>query len=270
MNQIHITLLIMFSIFISCNKEKQKDYANIEVYGHGGAGFESHTRRLPANSFKSIEKAIEVLNADGVEVDLQMDSSGTLWLFHDQFLEGKTNGNGCFGEQSTAYIKTCNYNLGGKIYQFQELINYFSKMTPKPKISLQVQLFNRCIDFELLTQKIIKIIDKNNAYNWIQIESDSPELLTSLRTYSSQFLLFLGGTTNVNEAVELCLNKNFDGIIISNDDVSISDINKVKSYDLKIGLFGIDNQNEIKSALEKQPNQIQCDNIELTHRLMGR
>jgi glycerophosphoryl diester phosphodiesterase len=270
LNKIHISLLIILSVFISCNKEEKKDYSNIEIYGHGGAGFESHNRRLPSNSFKSIQKAIEVLNADGVEVDLQMDSNGTLWLFHDQFLEGKTNGNGCFGEKSTAYIKTCNYNLGGKIYQFQELINYLSKMTPKPKISLQIQLFNRCINYELLTQQIIKIIKKNNAYSWIQIESDSPELLESLKSASQHFQLYVGGVTDLSSSIELCLDKSYDGVIISNDNVSISDINKIKSFDLKIGLFDIDNQSEIKSALEKQPHQIQCDNIELTHRIMSK
>ncbi len=260
----YTTLALFFS---ACNKEEKQNYSNIAIYGHGGAGFESHTNRLPANSFKSIQKAIEVLNADGVEVDLQIDSNGTTWLFHDQFLEGKTSGNDCFGERSTSYIKTCNYNLGGKIFQLQELMDYFSSLSPKPKVSLQVELLDRCIDHSLLIEQLIAIMEVNNAYDWVQIESDSPGLLIQLKAASKHFQTFIRAP-DLTSCINLCSENGFDGIIMNNTDVSVKDVERVQALGFKIALFGVASQAEIKSALKKHPNQIQCDNIELLHRIM--
>ena len=264
----HIITITLVIGLTSCSKEEHIDYSGIEVYGHGGAGFESYTNTLPANSYQSIEKAIEILNADGIEVDLQIDSNGNTWLYHDQFLDSKTNGIGCFGEKSTSYINACSYKLGGRLYSLQELINYFSTMTPKPKISLQVQFFNRCIDFNQLILSITKIMEINDAYDWIQIESDSPEILSILKGSSSRFKLFLNAT-NVNIGISECSANGFNGVIMDNDVVSKEDVQRVQFTGLKIGLYGIDNQGSINSALKKRPNQIQVDNIELTHRIMN-
>ena len=269
MKQFITYILILTVCIVSCRKEDKVDYSDIKIYGHGGSGFTSYTNLLPANSFRSIQKAIEILNADGVEVDLQIDNEGKVWLFHDQFLEGKTDCNGCFGEQSTISINSCSYKSGEGIYSLHELINYFSSMSPKPRISLQVQIFERCINVETLTSSIYNIIEANNAYDWIQIESDSEEILIALKNLSNNFSLFKNAHS-IDNGITTCINNGFQGLIIDTDNVTSVDLKRAKSLGLKVGLFGVKNQSDIKDALEKHPNQIQTDNIELTNRIMNK
>jgi glycerophosphoryl diester phosphodiesterase len=252
---------------LSCSKEEQSSFPDIEIFGHGGAGFQSHINTLPENSFLSIQKAVEVLNADGVEVDIQIDSDGKLWLYHEQYLQTKTNCTGCFGDKSSTYISNCSYSQQHNIYSLEELISYFKTMNPIPKISLQAQLYDRCMDYEKLAESIIEIINSNNAYSWIQIESDSKELLMLLKNAPSKFQLFLN-TKDITNGISICNEYHFNGLISHHQDVSKEEVETIKSFGLKIGVYGVGNQWEAKSALAKHPNQIQTDNIELMHRII--
>ena len=267
MKYIIISLLIIILSFNSCSKEDDKSYLGIEIYGHGGSGFESFINKLPANSFKSIQKAIEVLNADGVEIDVQIDTNGKLWLYHDEYLDSKTDCEGCLGKQNSEYISNCDY--GGKkyIYSLDELIIYSSSMNPKPKISIQAQVFKRCKDYTELGKALYHTINSNNAYEWVQIESDSKELLLMLRDSSNKFQLFLDAH-DVQSGISICIENNLTGLIMFNNDITIEDVKNIKAMNLKIGLYGVKNQSQAKNALNKYPNQIQTENIELMNRII--
>jgi hypothetical protein len=167
MKQIVFQILIIGTILVinSCSKEKDVSYSNIEIYGHGGNGFESFINPLPTNSFESIQKAVEALNANGVEVDVQVDKDGKLWLYHDELLDTKTNCTGCIGDLNSSYINSCNYGNNRFVYSLSDLITYFSTLNPIPKVSLQAQIFNRCENYKNLGNSIFQLIDNHNAYN---------------------------------------------------------------------------------------------------------
>ena len=253
--------------FNSCSKEKINIYKGIEIYGHGGSGFESFINTTPANSFESIQKAIEVLNADGVEIDVQIDKDGKLWLYHDELLDSKTNCTGCLGDLNSSYLSTCSYIGKGKVYSLSDLIIYFSSMNPKPKISIQAQVLNRCGDYRDLGNSIYQLVNINNAYDWIQIESDAKELLKLLKDSSNKFQLFLD-TDSLGQGISDCLNYGFTGLIMPNNIATVEDIQTIKASGLKIGLFGVNDQWQTKNALNKFPNQIQTDNISLINRII--
>jgi glycerophosphoryl diester phosphodiesterase len=263
----NIVLLLIALFVFSCSKEEKSSFSDIEIFGHGGVGFRSYINTTQENSFLSIQKAIEVLNADGVEVDIQIDSDGKIWLYHDQYLQTKTNCTGCFGDKNSLYINNCSYPQQQKIYSLEELIRYFSTMQPPPKISLQAQIFDRCMDYEKLAQAIIEIINIYGAYNWIQIESDSKELLSILKNTSNKYQLFLDAK-DVRSGISICQEYGFDGLILYKEDITKEDVQTIKALGLKIGIYGVKNQWDAKSALEKHPNQIQTDNIELLHRII--
>jgi len=268
MRKILFILIMIFGLAIySCSKEDEQDYTSIEIYGHGGAGFESFMNTIPPNSFESIQKAIEVLSADGVEVDVQIDNNGKLWLYHDEILDTKTNCTGCLGDQSSEYIGGCDYSGKRSIFSLDELISYSSSMDPKPKISIQAQVYKRCRDYSELGNALFETINSNNAYNWVQIESDSKELLIMLRDSSNQLQLFLDGS-DVQSDISFCASNGLNGIIMFNNNVSVQDVEDIKASGLKIGLYGIKDQWQTKDALNKYPDQIQTENIELMNRII--
>lgn len=89
---------------VTCTKVDSDNIVNlnngqIDVIGHGGTGFQSLINPLPTNSFMSIKNAVDGLNADGVEIDLQVSKDGIPILFHDAPLEKATNCTGCLNEK---------------------------------------------------------------------------------------------------------------------------------------------------------------------------
>ena len=80
MNFNYLTFLLVLLIF-SC--QKKQDNANTKIIGHGATGLKMQSSFYHDNSLESIHKALETEGCDGIEIDVQLSASGTLWLFHD-------------------------------------------------------------------------------------------------------------------------------------------------------------------------------------------
>ena len=61
---------------------------NFIVYAHRGA-----SAYAPENTKVAFEKAIQ-LNANGIELDLQKTKDGKIVIFHDDYIDKKSNGTG--------------------------------------------------------------------------------------------------------------------------------------------------------------------------------
>ena len=70
---------------------KNLNNGKIMIIGHGGSGFQSVINPLPTNSAASVSKALDELEADGVELDVQLTADKQLILYHDARLESQTN-----------------------------------------------------------------------------------------------------------------------------------------------------------------------------------
>jgi len=62
------------------------------------------------NTAEAIELAIERLGCAGVELDVQLSTDGSLWLFHDELLERETTGKGSVNDHGDAYLSGLKYN----------------------------------------------------------------------------------------------------------------------------------------------------------------
>jgi glycerophosphoryl diester phosphodiesterase len=55
-----------------------------------------------------------------------------------------------------------------------------------------------------------------------------------------------------------------DGAVFRNSDISISDVNSVKSFGKEVIIYDVRSPNGIKSAFEKSPNYLLTDDIKAT------
>jgi hypothetical protein len=79
--------------------------------------------------------------------------------------------------------------------------------------------------------------------------------------------LFLN-ENNVDQGINTCLSFGFTGLMMDNSIITVEDVNTIKSSGLSVGIFGVNRQSQTKNALNKFPDQIQTDNIELAHRII--
>ena len=82
----------------------------IQVIGHAGMGLKIPNSIFHDNSLEAIELALTIPGSNGVEIDVQMDLNGRLWLFHDELLNEETNGINCISSNTTEYLKTIRYS----------------------------------------------------------------------------------------------------------------------------------------------------------------
>lgn len=266
-------LLVFLFFFIACKKEIEKPaYERTLVVGHGGSGFQQYTNPLPPNSLSSISRAIDGLNTDGVEVDVQITSDGILVLFHDEYLENTTECNGCIGKKRYDEIKDCRYtrDFGNKIFEKETVVTLdsvlqkYSTYSPKPFFYLDIKTPASCPvnDLALLARKIVESVHNVNGKSWIVVESGSIELLQLIKSEDENIKLMID-RGDIEFLIDVAQAKGFQGIVANNDDVTKEQAQKIRSKNLQLVLFNVKEQTSTASALSKNPHSIQTDNIEL-------
>ncbi|MEI6765313.1 MAG: glycerophosphodiester phosphodiesterase family protein [Bacteroidota bacterium] len=78
--------LIFFIVICGCKKTNTKGLTNlnnnvIAVLGHRGSGI-SFGSTYPMNTLESIEAGIDIMGADGMEIDAQLTKDKQLILYH--------------------------------------------------------------------------------------------------------------------------------------------------------------------------------------------
>ncbi len=276
MKPLYFSAYILFFLFVlSCSKEESVDYSKTKIIGHGGAGFPSTINPYPTNSFISIQKAIEGYGIDGVDVDIQMDSENNLWLFHDDLLEFSTNCNGCLYDNKSEYIENCRYkNLVGseltareKLVQLESLLEHYYSRQDKPLIYLDIKL-NDCFEADGLSLELLNLIENYDAFEWTQINCASEDFLKQLREYSNSFEIILQ-TIDIEDGILQCQNNNFDGITSHTDNITKELVDQCHQSDLTVTIYGVGSKKDITDALNKNPDQLITDNIELTLNLVN-
>ncbi|MBL4593743.1 MAG: hypothetical protein JKX68_08020 [Flavobacteriales bacterium] len=251
----------------------------IYIIGHGGAGFPSLDNKLPINSFKSVTKAIEKQNADGVEVDLQMSADNQLMLYHDDLLETSTYCSGCISAISAEELGECQYKSYGtlnfsneKLITLDVIMSRFSQRKVKPIIFLDTKTIVICNENnyseveKIMTEKIDLIIKKYNAETWLHVMSGSHEFLLQMQKLNPEAKLWLDGDFNIN--IPIVNTYNFYGVSGNSANVTSEQISLAHSKGIYALLFGFKSQAGIISAIKKHPDYLQTDNIILTQQIL--
>jgi len=268
--------ILLFLFVLSCSKEVSEDYSKTKIIGHGGAGFPSTVNPYPTNSFISIQKAIEGYGIDGVDVDIQMDSENNLWLFHDDLLEISTNCNGCLYDNKSEYIENCRYkNLIGseltareKLVQLESLLEHYYSRQDKPLIFLDIKL-NDCFEADEMSLALMNIIEQYDAYTWTQVNCTSEDFLIKFREYSGSFEIIYQ-TIDIDDGIAKCIDNNFDGITSHTDNITKELVDQCHQSGLSVTIYGVGSKKDITEALDKNPDLLITDNIELTLNLVNR
>ena len=150
---------------------------NFIVYAHRGA-----SAYAPENTKVAFEKAIE-LKVKGIELDLQKTKDGKIVIFHDDYIDKKSNGLGKIEE-----------------YTYQELLeldfgSWFDDKYKNEKIVLFEDFardyLNKNITFAIelkvlgIEQEVLNIINKYKVHNKIYITSFLYDALKNVRRIDS-------------------------------------------------------------------------------------
>lgn len=274
-----ILLMFLLVLMISaCRKDKMEienlHDGKILAAGHGGCGFQSYTNPYPANSMISITRAIEGLGADGVEVDVQMSADRKLILYHNETLESGTGCTGCIPSKNSGELLACTYNRDFNVSQFSEehlvlletVLQRYSPATSHPVIYLDLREGNACDETDLpdpdtLAYEVANMITKYSAEGWVYVIANTSDMLRKVRRYNGNVRTYLDGfePSMLSDAEAF----HIDGFVVSNNEITAEQVRTIHEHNIEVVIFDVKTREGILSAIEKSPDAIQADNLEL-------
>jgi glycerophosphoryl diester phosphodiesterase len=252
-----IKILSVFILFSSC--EKVYVDANTKIIGHAAMGLNSSSSIYANNSLEAIKLALSFSGCDGIELDLQLDNTGQLWLYHDEFLSSYTNANGCINDMESSALSEVFYQTihHEKLVKFNlELI----KLVAGKTIFLDLRHLNPCtlqyIDFQLIKQTLenLGIAEKDN---FICI-TNRLELLNEL---SDDFTVFFA-TDVISYGLQILTDySTCAGLVIRNVSITASDVAAIHLLGKEVVIFEVRSPKGTKTAFRKSPDYLMTDEL---------
>ncbi len=252
------------------------------VMGHGGSGFATIDNHWPNNSELSILQAVDVLGADGVEIDIQLTADSVLVLYHDNRLESETDCRACLYEQRWEELEDCRYrgnfavNIGQNegLWRFEELVANFADRPVPPRIFIDLATPADCGDgldmgdyFRTFARQLVKMIRLYEAEKWIWIELTPLAELEYLQSIAPDLqLAWLGPLTA--ERLEIAEDRGFWGVAEANDRVEKNEVEEAHRLGLGVIVYEVKIREGMLRAVAKGVDAIETENIPLLHSVL--
>lgn len=223
------------------------------VYAHRGASFYA-----PENTLAAFNKAIS-LNTPGIELDLRLTKDRKVVVFHDEFIDKKSNSIGKI--KSYKYKDLLKFDFGSwfskdfineKILLFEEFAHNFLVKDLYYSIELKEPKLER---------KTLKIINKYAKYkNKIQISSFDYKILKKIRRLDKNINISWLIKDDINEKNIKKLKKiKGSELAVPFDKVSKEGIKLAQKNNIEIRLWRINNIELISKVIDLDVNSITVD-----------
>lgn len=248
--------LLFVCLVFSCTK---KNYASISIFGHAGMGLSMENSLYHDNSKEAVELCLAFPNCDGVEVDIQLDKQGCLWLYHDAFLDKISSLSGCINDKETSELEQANYTTlkKEKLVKLNEVIPIIGS---NQKLFLDIKNHNAClntsVNLNFFKQSLANTLG-NDTSNLFMILSDTVWIKNLNETYAVFF-----SSDNFSSAYKFILeNPKTRGLVIRNKSITKSQIDSIKTLGKEVYLYDMRSPKGNREALNKNPNGIITDDI---------
>lgn len=272
----HFWILLFVLFVLSCTKPELHSNDNllngqVLVIGHAGGGFASSTNPFPDNSLASIQYALDGLVADGVELDVQLSLDSTLWIYHDNELNTKTDCVSCISSLNDQQLSECFYldelSHNSADHPLQKLETIIQQYQGLPYLFfLDIKTANTCTggspNLDSYARALEKLLVDSGFRSQIICESSNYSLLQKLRALNTQTRIMLD-TSNPLEAIPNALAIQAEGIVASVLRYDKSTVQSVHDAGLLAIIFDVREYTGTLRAMKMHPDGIQTDNIPL-------
>ena len=223
---------------VKYNFDKSNDFI---IYAHRGA-----SAYAPENTKVAFEKAIE-LKANGIELDLQKTKDGKIVIFHDDYIDKKSNGTGKIEEHTYQELLELDFGIWfDNKYKNEKIVLFedFARDYLDKDLTFAIELKVLGIEKETL-----EIINKYKVHNNIYITSFLYEALENVRKIDPNIKLsWLIEDRISKENIEKLLRINGTQICPRASLVSKEDIEIANNNGFGVRLWGIDNEEIMKKV----------------------
>ncbi len=218
------------------------------IIGHRGAkGYE------PENTLISFRKAIE-MKVDGIELDVHLSSDGEIMVFHNNTLDGMTNGKGNISQYSLSELKDFRIE---KEHQIPTLKEVFDLVDKKCFINIELKV-------NTATKPVLDLIEdyisnKNWNYEHFQISSFDWNLLKEVSKINPDIFIGVLTQNDLDAAITFAKSINAKSINPHFKLLSAENSKKIKAEGLQIFPWTVNETSDIKKIKSFKINGIITD-----------
>ena len=249
--------LLFFLVLLLLSCSKKEDYSEVQVIGHAGMGLEIPNSIFHDNSFEAIELALTIPGANGVEIDVQMDLNGRLWLFHDELLNEETNGINCISSNTSEYLKTLRYS-SLKQEKLAELSQIPFHNFEDKRFFLDLKTWNKCSESTVSAEDFKAALLAINLPKKCNIILSNPSWIP---IFIDEFNVYFASDDFQNAKTILTQEPIIKGLVIRNSAVNNAQTQEIIVQNKGIYIFEIRSPKGVKNALQKRPSGIISDDL---------
>lgn len=232
----------------------------ILIIGHKGAN-----KSEPENTLRSFRKAIE-LQADYIELDVQVSKDGEIVVIHDYEISKLTNHHGYVKEMTLDELKQLDMGEGEKIPTLQEVIKL-----AQGKIGLQIEI--KVID---IGQKIIEMLRETNLTKSTIISSFIHNELLKIKKIYPEIKLGaliserISDPRDLTKAFKRVIRKDLFAVHPHFSGVDEELVDFAHDNNLKVNVWTVNERADIKRLIKLGVDGLITDDIPLAKELLDR
>lgn len=172
------------------------------------------------NTLDGIKAALR--HMDGIEVDVQISKSQSIWLSHSADLMGCGKKLGCFPESTDAEIRAVSTCLGSDISytNLEDVFAFMRDSFPDALICIDLKSWVPCsgnsLGIEGMMRKeaeiIVALAEQYGLADNTILETETASILLHVRALNTEICLYQSVFGDFERGMLLCLNYGFDGL----------------------------------------------------------
>ena len=139
----------------------------MKIWAHRGC-----SQNYPENTLLAFEKAAELKNLAGIELDIQLTRDGYMVVFHDDRVDRTTDGIGEIGKYTLNELKKLKISAGNgkveKIPTIEEVMDLLEEPL-RNGLKLNIELKNGLVPYAGMEEKIVNLVHKRQLQKSLDI-----------------------------------------------------------------------------------------------------
>lgn len=179
-----------------------------KVWGHRGA-----SGYAPENTLEAFQLAVE-MEADGVELDVQLSKDGELVVIHDESIDRVSNGKGLVKDYYLHELKGINFNNSHSGYEFVTIptLEEVFCLLKDTGLCINVELKTGRFFYEGIEEKVLKLAERMQMENRIIYSSFNHYTLVKIKNLNREAKIGFLYTDGIYEVSEYCRTLGADAI----------------------------------------------------------
>jgi hypothetical protein len=243
-----------FIVLVSFSCAEKESFDDVDIAVHAVSGLYNPQSFFIDNTIEGMHYALKFEELDGIEVDVQYSSDGSLWMFHDQFLEDRTSESGRICEKTDDLLSQVTYADANdtKISKLST-INWLLNVGDK-NIYVDLKNLKSCNSSIYSPTDFISELNKINQNEGLTTFPIINDTAFALVVHNAGFKVF-SDAFSYAEANEK-LTSFYYGVFIRNSDLTGSEVSNLQINGKKVILFDMFSLTGVKEGLKKHPNAL--------------